>query len=179
MAIATGHELTTRELSRKGVDGRGMGRSTALNDLKRRLGSELFQERIVGIWADLLEGSKRERLEALKIAVSLLPREDKLQHEIAQVIINKEITRPRAEPIPCTACGLVPHEGRNPSDTNTLQPADHADGSGGPMAKGVGGVHISTDTPHAKNPVEEIKTFNKSEGEKDSVPVPENPVEEK
>ena len=178
MAIATGHELTTRKLSRKGVDGRGMGRSTALNDLKRRLGSELFQERIVGIWADLLEGSKRERLEALKIAVSLLPREDKLQHEIAQVIINKEITRAPSAPVACVGCGLMPVDELNPNDGHTLEPATNTDPDQGPMAKGVGGVHISTDTPHAKNPVEEIKTFSKSEGEKDSVPVPENPVKE-
>ena len=88
----------------KGGAGRPLGMPNRWTRLKRELADAFEDAKGVQVFRDFLESKKpRERMEVLKIVASLMPREDRLQHEIAQVVLNK-VTLAPASSVTCPKC---------------------------------------------------------------------------
>lgn len=86
--------------------GRPKGSIHKLTALKHEILNEDSQKKIVGVFREMLESPKEgTRLEALKIAVQLIPREDRIQHEIAQLTLQKVVhAKAYTGPITCPKC---------------------------------------------------------------------------
>lgn len=91
--------------------GRPKGKQNRLTELKQHLLRDSAREKVIGVFNDMLDSPREQvRIEALKIAVSLIPREDKIQHEIAQLVLTKQVI--------VASC---PHCGHNPNKCKALE----------------------------------------------------------
>lgn len=100
------------------IYGSRKGSPNKFNELKSEILDRGRKESIVSIWDEWLRSTnKRERYEACKIALQLMPREDKVEHEGGDVLIQKQIITTK-----CAKCGHDPeHCTPNPSHTNELE----------------------------------------------------------
>lgn len=105
----------------KGGPGRPIGSGNRFATLKNELATATNQRLVLDIWQDMLNGSKTDRREALKLAFQLLPREDKLQHELAELVINKNVLVTK-----CHKCGHDP-DTCNTTQVIDTQPLKHDD----------------------------------------------------
>jgi hypothetical protein len=95
--------------------GRPKGSKNRFTALKQDLADESIGQKVKAEFdAALTSNNQRTRFEAVKLFFTLFPREDKLQHEIAQLVMNKTVVH--------TTCNVCGHNPETCSDTPTNKP---------------------------------------------------------
>lgn len=155
----------------KNSAGRPKGIKNQLLDLKHSLLDGRRADLIRSVFDKFLTSSnRREQIEVLKLSMQLLPREDKLQHEIASLVMNKTIeVQCDHTDITCPKC-LHHIDLRTHTEPSAgAESPTHSLPDMGPPAIEGGGDDDSTSHTPPKSPNKPLKKFKKS---RDTSPKP-------
>ena len=93
------------EYAVKGGPGRPPGTKNRFTLIKQQLSDKEYSDEVLAIFKDWLESkSPRDQREAAKLYFSLFPREDKVEQQISQLVVNKVIHQPAPKNVECPKC---------------------------------------------------------------------------